>query len=102
MTDKLRDDLAEVVRQMRSIAEPNDHLLTTLANTIEGHHAQIQRNAEDASRYRWLRDVWSGWTAIGGKMQAHISTPSWRGDWPSFDAAMDAAMRANGGEVDHE
>ena len=99
MTDKLRDDLAEVVRQMRSIAEPNDHLLNSWANTIECHHAQIQRNVEDAAtlkrlvlmRNQWERDESVHLNQFGQHLPASVAC---------LIEHFDKAMRANGGEVE--
>lgn len=54
----------------------------------------VRELARDAARYRWLRDVWGRQIAIIGTSDCTfgVSTPSWRGAWLNFDAAIDAVM----------
>ena len=61
----------------------------------------IRGLAEDAERYRYLRNVWGRQIEIVGTGDCTfgVSTPSWRGPWPDLDAAIDQARGKGGGEV---
>lgn len=59
---------------------------------LRTHAAEIERNARDAERYRWLRE--NGERMIGDDRGAG---PEWTYD-DELDAAIDAAMREGGGE----
>jgi hypothetical protein len=91
----LLDELEDVVRQF-AFDTPQCYARDAAYNFLRTHHAEIADMAKrleaaerDAARYRWLRDVWGGWMAVGSKMRVDVRTPLWSGDWDSFDEAID-------------
>jgi hypothetical protein len=92
----MQEDLAEVVRLIESVDGKEGmvlekmHILSQAGLFIRTHHADIQRNAEDAARYRWLRNEKA--------CTVDFSELRWLAD-EEFDESIDAAMRsANGME----
>ena len=104
---KLLDDLAEVVRKMRDFESCEGPRVRDIDGKLADarhaaymlvyrHAAEIERNARDAERYRWLRN-----DTHGHVEQAIL-------DWhceeclvkagESLDQAIDDAMREGGGE----
>jgi hypothetical protein len=87
----METDLLDVVKMMDK-ARPGTHdsIAHHCASLIRTHHAEIQRNAEDAARYRWLRNEKA--------CTVDFSELRWLAD-EEFDESIDAAMRsANGME----
>lgn len=50
-------DILEVIRQIKSIAEADDHLLNLWVDTLESIHAKIMINTADALRWRKLLEL---------------------------------------------
>jgi hypothetical protein len=100
----METDLVEVVKLQRRFHEledgdDRDSIGVTgdlmAGEFVENYHAEIQRNAEDAARYRWLVDN----TALYADSFYHDGRDSCSTRQP-LDNAIDAAMRsANGEEV---
>ena len=52
---------------------------------------EVNSLLQDAQRYRFLK-TWGRFIDRGARIDAGISTPTWSGQWDSFDQAIDAQM----------
>ncbi|HZW19500.1 MAG TPA: hypothetical protein VFF71_11900 [Luteimonas sp.] len=96
--DALTPDDGETLRLLESrrdaLSVHAAELIRRLALAAPAAIARAEAAERDAARYRWLRDVWGRQIAIIGTSDCTfgVSTPSWRGAWLDFDAAIDAVM----------